>query len=267
MNTAEFNVLNSFEPQKKDTKKINQVLIAIELGFEKGPSYKVTGNFDEEDLSPASIYNKDSFEGEIPVDTINFSTINIVNKGAIELEMEDGEIMPIDLTRYKFKSVSGDIISQQKFEILTEDIHHKDEEKIILYPLGTFFDSGMNIKKIEPIYFYVSQDHNDTKLRTVKLSNIQDVGGIYSTDGFMHEDQHYVFYTKADSGLHQSFYNFIKSGGIKCTLHEELEAGGAAAGAPLSGAGAEKAIQIQSCEIYDDRLDSIIIGFDMVQAL
>lgn len=263
--SAGLNFLSFKESKNKSTENISQVLIPVDLGLEKGDDHRVTYQVGAEDLGPASIFGPASYVGEDSedlVDKINISSINFVYKGRIEFELESGEIVPIDAMGYRFSVEDKGVIGRQRFEVVTTDLRHEEAEDISLYPLGAIVDPGKDVKQIEPIFFQVTQSGESTFLKTITTTRIKEAGGVYSPEGFMHGGFHYMFKSEAGPDFYQSLDEFIRSGGIKCTIEQVVEESSASsAAAAESAAETTRPIEIESCEIYGTTPDDIILGF------
>jgi|GEM_PF-3911569 len=259
------NFLSFKEEDETSKDEVNQILIHVSIGYEKGGDYRVINHIDDESLEPALLLNPESYvdEGsEDLVKAINISSINYVFTGRIEFEMESGEIIPIGSLGYHFAAGEKEVIGRQDFEVLTTDLDHEEGEDIAFYPLGGFAEPGKDIKKIQPIFFRVVQRGCDTLLKTTTANQIKDVGGLGSLDGFMHEGHNYVFKSEAGMDHYQTLEDFIKSGSLRCTIGKEVEESAAAA---TAGGEEERALKIKSCEVYGSQPDDLVIGFKFTE--
>lgn len=266
-NVTEFTDLNSlgFSDNKKPfIGKIVQLFIYAKIETEKGPDCHVMQTIGEEDLPPVSILDPDAYENEAAGDlipTINHSAINYVHTGRVELELENGEIISLDESDYSIEIKEGDVIAQQRFEVLPGDVIYKEAENINLYPLGVMVDPGKSVASIQPVYFRINQAGESTTLKILTTEKLSSAGGFYSTEGFEYGGCHYEFITEGDSSQHKSIQDYVKEGKITLRINHGSEGASAAA-----AAGRARSIEAESCELYGSQPDKIILGFKLPSA-
>ena len=268
------NFLSFKENNQAPIDKVSQVLLHVSLRFEKGRDCRVVYHFDDERLEPASILDPESYKTDSPeslIGQINISCIDFIFTGRAELEIESGEILPIDTMGYRMAVKEKEVIGKQQFETVTEDIDHEEDDIISFYPLGARVDSGKDIKKIEPAFFQILQHGAATLLKTSTASEIKEIGGLNSLDEFTYKDNTYAFKTERGLDYYQSLEDFVRSGGVKCVIEKSIKgkpsaaAAAAAAAASAPAASSVRKIEMESCEIYGTKLDDIVLGFKLVE--